>query len=113
MLVIAVVGLVSHEAMAKGKMAAGKRYLIMVPHTAEECLKAMDDYDAAKSLAKWDFGCEDGDHTAYSIVTAADKEAALAMVPENVRGNAKVIMMTKFTAADLKKAHESMASEKK
>jgi hypothetical protein len=110
-LAFAIVGLASHPAMAK-KMA-GKRFLVSVPHTAEECMKAMDTYEASKSLAKWDFGCEDGDHTAYSIVTAENKDAALAMVPESMRANAKVVMITKFTAADLKKAHEAMMSEHK
>lgn len=110
--VIAMVGLATHPAAAK--KGGSSKYMIMVPHTPEECLKVLDNYDSKKALTKFDFGCEDGDHTAYAIVSASSKDAALAMVPEDMRANAKVVMLTKFTAADLRKAHEQMsASEKK
>lgn len=94
--------------MAKPTMA---RYMISVPHTAEECLAALDDFDAAKSLAKWDFGCKAGDHTAYMIVSAKSEEAAKAMVPEKERDKARVVELHKFTAAELKAAHSQMTNQ--
>lgn len=84
------------------------QYMISVPHTPEECLKALDEFDVSKALTKFEFGCESGDHTGYAIVTASSPEAALAMVPEDQRANAKVVAVHKFTPAELKAAHEKM-----
>lgn len=97
---------------AKEKAAGGtnmSRYLIISPHTAEECLAALDDI-AAKGkdeLAKWDWGCGTGDHTGYCVVEAASKDAALMMVPQAERAKAKVIGLNKFTIEQIKSFHEA------
>ncbi len=91
---------------AKG---ADRHYLIISPHTVEECLVALDDV-AAKGkdeLARWDWGCADGDHTGYCIVDAASKEAALAMVPQKQRSKSKAVMLNKFSIEQIKEFHES------
>lgn len=95
---------------AKAKSGAMAQYLVISPHTPEECLKALDAVSAKGDIGKWQFGCEDGDHTGYRIVNAASAEAALANVPEDVRGKARAIKMHRFTVAELKAAHEHMAS---
>ena len=91
-------------------MMHGARYLIISPHTAEECMDAMDKMSAEgpAALAKFDFGCMSGDHTAYAIVTASSEDAALKMVPEDLRSKAKAIKVMKFTAKDIQMAHEHM-----
>jgi len=98
------------------KMKTGKsRYLVIAPHTAEQCMAAMENIDKAdaKALAKWDFGCKDNDHTGYLIVMAASADEALKNVPESDRGTAKAVKLSKFTAAELKAAHASMESMQK
>lgn len=96
------------EQAKKPAKAMATRYLVMVPHTAEECLAALDDFETAKSLGQFDFGCEAGDHSGYSIVTAKSVEEALASVPEKARANAKAVKLHKFSAAELKSFHEQM-----
>ena len=83
-------------------------FLIESPHSAEECLKVMDEVNQSKGLASWDWGCMAGNHTAYRIVQAADENAALAMVPEDVRAKAHVHKLTKMTPAQLTLAHKHM-----
>ncbi len=86
-----------------------QHYLIVSPHTTEECLSALDDV-AAKGkdeLAKWDWGCADGDHTGYCIVDASSKEAALAMVPQKERAKAKAILINKFSIEQIRAIHEA------
>ena len=85
----------------------GNHYLVISPHTPEECLKTLDEISAegTATLAKFDFGCKAGDHTGYVMVFAKDETEALSIVPESIRANAKAIQITKFTAADLKMAH--------
>jgi hypothetical protein len=86
------------------------QYLIESPHTAEECMQALDDISGQgpKALAKWNFGCMTGDHTGWAMVSAADEQAALQMVPANLREKAHVHKLNKFTAAEIKKMHEKM-----
>ena len=112
-LVVAVVvmPLVAKEGAAKGKMASAQ-YMVISPHTAEQCLKALDNVSAAGTLAKWNFGCMDNDHTGYLMVSAATTEAALKSVPEDERAAARAVKLHRFTVAELKSFHEKMATEK-
>jgi hypothetical protein len=92
---------------AKAARPALTTYLIESPHTPEECLGVMDEANKAKQLEAWEWGCMSGNHTAYRMVKAADEAAALAMVPESVRSKAKVMKLTKMTAAQLAAAHKA------
>jgi hypothetical protein len=92
----------------KSKMAmpAMSSYMIESPHTPEECLAVMDDVAKTKGLSAWSWGCMDGNHTAYRMVQAKDEAAALAMVPESVRGKAHAYKVGKMTPAMLASAHK-------
>lgn len=87
--------------------AGGDKYLVMMPHTPEECLKALDDTAARspKLLADMDWGCMSGDHTGYVTVKAKSEEAAKAMLPESQRAKAKVVKLNKFTQEQIKSFH--------
>lgn len=95
---------------AKSTKSATSRFLIISPHTPEECLDALDKISAegTGTLNKFEFGCKAGDHTAYAIVMASNEDDALKLVPENLRDKAKAIKLTKFTAKDIQMAHQSM-----
>ena len=124
--VVAIIGLVtavmlvsSFAAMAQNKEATKAKhemkmkmeglstFLIISPHTADQCLATLDAVSATGkgALAKWDWGCMSGDHTGYMITHAADETAALKMVPESIRAQAKAIKLNKFTAEQLKGMH--------
>ena len=105
---VMVMPLVSHAAGTKTGKPMADRYLVIVPHTVEQCMSAMEQTAAKGNLAKWDFGCESGDHAGYLITTAKSSEEALAMVPEDLRAGAKAIKVKHYTPADLKKMHEKM-----
>src|SRR5512147_2851914 len=66
------------------------QYIVISPHTEAECLAALDAVKdmGPNALAKWQYGCMDGDHTGYCILTAASSEQALASVPASVRDKA-------------------------
>lgn len=95
---------------AKGK-AAVARFLVSSPHTEAECLEAIEDVSAMGTLAKWQYGCMDGDHTGYLMTNAEDAAAALAMVPEGVRAKARAVKLRTFTVAELKEAHAKMSAK--
>lgn len=83
-------------------------YMVSSPHTAEECLAALDEFAASgkNTLDNWYWGCMDGDHTGYEIVNAGSKEAALKTVPENLRAKAKATKLSKVTAEQVASFHK-------
>ena len=93
---------------AEGMAAGGKgKYLVTATHTPEECLAAMDEVAKDKKLLdKAEWGCMSGDHTVYLTTQANSPEAAIKMLPEHDRQNAKAVKLTKLTAAQIKKFHE-------
>jgi hypothetical protein len=84
------------------------KYLVESPHSAEGCLKALDEISAMgpKALDKWEFGCAAGEHVGWAIVTATDEQAALALAPASIRDQARVHKLNKFTLAQVLAFHE-------
>lgn len=84
-------------------------YLVISPHTAEECLAALDDVSKLGHdvLAKYDWGCLGGDHTGYLRIRAAGEAEALKMVPQIVRSKARAIKIAKFTPEQIEMAHKN------
>ncbi len=76
------------------------RYIIVSPHTAEDCDKAIKEIHAAGYLHHFDWGCKDEDHTGYAIIEAANHEHARQIVPWFLRDRARVVKLVKFGKAD-------------
>ena len=84
------------------------RYLVIAPHTAEQCLAVLDDikdHDASL-LKKIDWGCAAGDHTGYLAVEADSEAAALQSLPEKSRAGARAVKLVKFSAEQIKQFHQ-------
>jgi hypothetical protein len=99
---------VAVSVVAAADTVSGKqRFLIMMPHTKEQCLKALDDMSASATalLAKTEWGCMAGDHTGYAIVDAPSEQAAREMVPPAERASSKIISLNKFTPEQIKAFH--------
>jgi hypothetical protein len=101
---LALVTLLAATAIAAG----GKnRYLVIAPHTPEQCLAALDDIKANDQalLKKIDWGCAAGDHTGYLSVEADSEEAALKSLPEKSRASARAVKVVKFTPEQIQQFH--------
>jgi hypothetical protein len=89
------------------------RYLIEVPHEAEEaaCKRAIQTFLETGShfLANADWGCSDGDHRAWLVMQTEDREDVKYALPPSVRPDARIVRLEKFTMADV----EEMASQHK
>jgi hypothetical protein len=83
------------------------RFLVIAPHTKEECLKSLDEVKAMgnKALDKCDWGCMAGDHTCYVILEAKDEADARKMLPGDWT-NATFHPLNKFTAAQIESFHK-------
>jgi hypothetical protein len=77
------------------------RFLIEVPHdgNAAACATVVQVFLSAGShlLTQSDWGCMDGNHSAWITVDVESKEEALHLIPPAFRAQAKVIALNKFT----------------
>ena len=101
----AVVALAGAAAFAAEK--ARSKYLVIAPHTAEQCLSALDEVEQKDPalLKKIDWGCAAGDHTGYLSVEADSEAQALESLPANNRARAHAVKLVKFTPAQIKQFH--------
>ena len=95
-------------ARAKAAKPTMSMFLIESPHSEAECMNVMDEVNRAgpKELTSWHWGCMSGNHTGHRMVMAADENAALAMVPADVRPNAHAYKVSKMTPAELEAGHK-------
>lgn len=84
-----------------------ERYLVISPHTPEDCAKAIKQIESVGSLTRFDWGCRDGEHTGWVIVEADSKAEAMMVVPSVERPRAKVVKLVKFSPAEVKAMHPS------
>ena len=77
------------------------RFLIEVQHEAEvlACAKVVQVFLSTGShlLSHADWGCMDGNHSAWLIVDVDRREDALQVVPPAFRGQARIVALNKFT----------------
>jgi hypothetical protein len=91
----------------KGIVLKNSRFMVIAPHTAEECLQALDEVNSKPGLlAKFDWGCKHGDHTGYAMLEGENEEAVRNMLPALGQKNAKIIQVDKFTAQEIEAAHK-------
>ena len=83
------------------------RYLVISPHTSEDCRDAVQQVLFAGYITHFDWGCKDGDHTGWVIVEAENGKEALMVVPAKQRHTARAVRLTKFTAADIEETHHA------
>jgi hypothetical protein len=82
------------------------KFLIEVPHEPERlaCARVVHAFLSSGShfLAQADWGCKDGNHSAWMIVDVATKEDARTIVPPPLRSEARIIGLNKFIIDDIK-----------
>jgi hypothetical protein len=82
-----------------------ERFLIQVPHDPAPlaCAKVVQVFlnTGSHYLRGADWGCGDGDHTAWMIVDADSREEARQVVPPVFRPEARVVKLSKFTVEEI------------
>jgi hypothetical protein len=91
------------------------RFLIEVPHDAEKvaCARAVQAFLETGShfLANADWGCMDGDHTAWLIVDVDSREEARFILPPSFRPKAKIVKLNRFTMQDIDEVYKQHHGE--
>ena len=77
------------------------RFLIEVHHEADQlaCARVVHIFLATGShfLTQADWGCMDGQHTAWMVVEVDSKEQARSILPPAFRSHARIVALNKFT----------------
>ena len=77
------------------------RFLIEVPHEADvrACAEVIKVFLSAGShlLTHADWGCMDGNHSAWLMVDVDSKDEALKIIPSAFRSQARIIALNKFS----------------
>lgn len=79
-------------------------YLIELPHTKTECMKAVNEISEKGSefLCKVYWGCMSGIHNGWVIVEAENELAARTLIGSPfMRNNAQIVKVARFTEEDL------------
>jgi hypothetical protein len=86
------------------------KFLIEVPHEAEPraCVRAVQVFLQTGShfLSNADWGCLDGEHKAWVILEAENKDEAQFVLPPAFRRQAKIVKLNKFTMEDIDEMFE-------
>ena len=80
-----------------------ERFLVISPHTVEECRLAVEHFAKynAGFLTHFEWGCYDNDHNAYAFIEAETHEQALLAVPPLLRQKAKAIKVTELSPKNI------------
>ncbi len=87
------------------------KFLVEVTHTPKECVWAVKQLlDAGTEfLARFDWGCHDGEHVGWAIVEADSKFAAQDIIPRILRPKARIVALNQFTPEEVLAAHQAEA----
>ena len=77
------------------------KFLIEVPHSGDmqACVRVVQIFLATGShfLTNADWGCMDGEHSAWIVVEVDSKDEARCILPPAFRAQAKIVGLNKFT----------------
>jgi len=82
-----------------------ERFLVIAPHTAEECKQAIGEVLSAGFITHFDWGCMDGQHTGWAIIEAENASEAMMAVPPAQRHSASIVRLNKFSPQEIDKMH--------
>jgi hypothetical protein len=73
-----------------------QKYIIISPHTHEECTQVIKQTLAIGYLTHFYWGCKSGDHTGYAFIEAEDKDQAMLSIPTMIRNKGRAIGLVQF-----------------
>ena len=73
-----------------------QKFIIISPHTHQECTMVVKQTLAIGYLTHFYWGCKSGDHTGYAFLDAENESEALLSIPTVIRAKAKAIGLVQF-----------------
>ncbi len=79
-----------------------QKFIIISPHTHEECTLVIKQTLAIGYLTHFWWGCKSGDHTGYAMIEAENADEALLSIPTMIRKKGKAIGLVQFDPEKVK-----------
>jgi hypothetical protein len=79
-----------------------QKFMIISPHTHEECTMVVKQTLAIGYLTHFWWGCKSGDHTGYAMIEANGADQALLSIPTMIRKKGKAIGLVQFDPEKVK-----------
>jgi hypothetical protein len=79
-----------------------QKFMIISPHTHEECTLVVKQTLAIGYLTHFWWGCKSGDHTGYAMIEASTADEALLSIPTMIRKKGKAIGLVQFDPEKVK-----------
>ena len=73
-----------------------QKFMIISPHTHEECTMVVKQTLAIGYLTHFWWGCKSGDHTGYAMIEANNADEALLSIPTMIRKKARAVGLVQF-----------------
>jgi hypothetical protein len=73
-----------------------QKFMIISPHTHEECTLVVKQTLAIGYLTHFWWGCKSGDHTGYAMIEAENENEALLSIPTIIRHKGRAIGIIQF-----------------
>jgi hypothetical protein len=78
-----------------------QKFIIISPHTNQECTSVIKQTLAIGYLTHFYWGCKSGDHTGYAIIEADNQEQALLSIPPIIRSKGKAVGLIQFNTKEV------------
>lgn len=86
------------------------RFMIVLPHTADEHLRTMDlAAESPELLAQTYWGILNGDHIGWTVVDANSEQEVREMLPIPLRSDARIAEVQKVSHEELREMHVRLA----
>jgi len=79
-----------------------QKFMIISPHTHEECTMVVKQTLAIGYLIHFWWGCKSGDHTGYAMIEANNADEALLSIPTMIRKKGRAIGLVQFDPEKVK-----------
>lgn len=79
-----------------------QKFMIISPHTHDECTMVVKQTLAIGYLTHFWWGCKSGDHTGYAMIEANNPDEALLSIPTMIRKKGKAISLVQFDPEKVK-----------
>ena len=73
-----------------------QKFMIISPHTHEECTVVVKQTLAIGYLTHFWWGCKSGDHTGYAMIEANNPDEAMLSIPTMIRKKGRAIGLVQF-----------------
>ena len=79
-----------------------QKFMIISPHTHDECTLVVKQTLAIGYLTHFWWGCKSGDHTGYAMIEANNADEAMLSIPTMIRKKGKGIGLVQFDPEKVK-----------